>query len=109
MVTGLNNQTGGTVKDWEHLLQSVRDILSTPIGSRVMRRDYGSNLPDLVDAPINSVTIAKAIAAIAGALDQWEPRITLIRVRAHELQPGKLTADLDILYDGASGVLEAVI
>ena len=109
MVLGLNNQTGKAVKGWDHLLQSVRDILSTPVGSRVMRRNYGSDLPALIDAPIGPLTIAKITAAIAGALDQWEPRLTLKRVRVYTLAPGKLTADLDILYDGAPGVLEAVI
>ena len=48
---GLNSQTGGTVADLEHLRQSVRDILTTPIGSRVLRREYGSRLLELVDKP----------------------------------------------------------
>ncbi len=109
MVSGLNNQTGETVTGWDHLLQSVRDILSTPIGSRVMRRTYGSRVPALLDAPINQFTIAALIAAMAEALAQWEPRITLKRVRIFEVSPGRLTADMDIVYDGVSNVLEAVI
>uniref|UniRef100_UPI0026076D20 ATPase domain-containing protein n=1 Tax=uncultured Sphingobium sp. TaxID=316087 RepID=UPI0026076D20 len=31
----------------------VRDILTTPIGSRLMRRDYGSLIPELIDQPAN--------------------------------------------------------
>jgi phage baseplate assembly protein W len=30
----------------EHLRQSIRDILTTPIGSRIMRRDFGSGCSD---------------------------------------------------------------
>ena len=37
----------------EHIDQSIGDILSTPIGTRVMRPDYGSRIPRLVDRPIN--------------------------------------------------------
>ena len=33
-----------------HLNQSIADILTTPIGTRVMRPDYGSNIPRLIDS-----------------------------------------------------------
>ena len=36
---GMNNQTGLSISEAEHIRQSVRDILVTPIGSRVMRRE----------------------------------------------------------------------
>ena len=34
----MNRTTGTAISGLEHLRQSVGDILSTPIGSRVMRR-----------------------------------------------------------------------
>jgi phage baseplate assembly protein W len=39
---GMNSQTGLSISEVEHIRQSVRDILVTPVGSRVMRREYGS-------------------------------------------------------------------
>ena len=39
---GMNRRDGLTVTDLEHISQSIGDILRTPVGSRVMRRDYGS-------------------------------------------------------------------
>lgn len=51
--TGMNRDTGAALSDIEHILQSVRDILLTPLGSRVMRRDYGSLLSALIDQPQN--------------------------------------------------------
>ena len=72
--------TGRTVADSAHLAQSVADILTTPIGTRVMRREYGSQLPDLVDWPTNPATRLLAYAATAMALMRWEPRIRLSRV-----------------------------
>ena len=63
-----------------HLAQSITDILTTPIGSRVMRRDYGSNLPDLIDQPMNGFTRLRLFAATAGALQRWEPRIRVAQV-----------------------------
>jgi phage baseplate assembly protein W len=47
----MNRQTGLSLSEAEHIRQSVRDILVTPIGSRVMRRDYGSLLAAMIDRP----------------------------------------------------------
>jgi len=74
---GVNSATGKELKGYDHLRQSIRDILKTPIGSRVMRRDYGSRIWDLVDAPINAETLAELHIATAEALDKWEPRILI--------------------------------
>ncbi|MFI8380658.1 GPW/gp25 family protein [Pseudomonas sp. NPDC079086] len=78
---GMNSHTGRTITDSAHLAQSVADILTTPIGSRVMRREYGSQLADLIDWPHNSATRLQAYAATAMALMRWEPRIRLNRVQ----------------------------
>lgn len=77
---GMQADTGRPLEGLAHLAQSIADILTTPIGSRVMRRDYGSNLPDLIDQPMNGVTRLRVFAATAGALQRWEPRIRLTRV-----------------------------
>jgi len=77
---GIDNTTGKSLAGIGHLKQSIRDILTTPIGTRVMRRDYGSRLFELIDAPMNGATIIDMVAATAEALDKWEPRIVLERV-----------------------------
>lgn len=76
----MNRSTGRAIEGLEHLRQSVGDILSTPIGSRVMRRSYGSLVPALIDQPDNQATRVRINAAIAGALMRWEPRIRLTRI-----------------------------
>jgi phage baseplate assembly protein W len=83
----------------EHLRQSVRDILTTPLGSRVMRRNYGSRLFDLIDSPINEVTLVEIYAATAAALMQWEPRIRVNRVFARKPQSeSTVEIDLEAVY-----------
>ena len=52
-LTGLNRITGQPLSGYEHLKQSIADILTTPVGSRVMRPEYGSHLPRMVDLPVN--------------------------------------------------------
>lgn len=77
----MNRETGGTIVILDHIRQSVTDILTTRIGTRTMRREYGSQLPDLVDQPFNSTTQLLVYAAITVALMRWEPRIRLSRVQ----------------------------
>lgn len=72
--TGMNPDGTGNLNDMEHLKQSVRDILTTA-GSRVMRREYGSLVPDLIDEPMNNTTRLQCMSAAVIALTRWEPRI----------------------------------
>jgi len=78
---GMNSNTGRSVAGSDHLVQSIADILTTPIGTRVMRREYGSQLADLIDWPLNNATRLQAYAATTIALMRWEPRIRLSRVQ----------------------------
>lgn len=78
----MNRITGKTITGLEHLRQSIGDILATPIGSRVMRRDYGSLVPALIDHPDNLNTQVRVYAAVASALMRWEPRFRLTRIES---------------------------
>ena len=77
---GMDRLTGAPLDGDAHLAQSIGDILSTPIGTRVMRRDYGSMLFELIDRPLNAATRLQLFAATAIALARWEPRLKLTRV-----------------------------
>ncbi len=93
---GMSATTGRAMTGAAHLAQSIADVLTTPIGSRVMRREYGSLLPDLIDAPFNDATRLKAYAATAMALMRWEPRIRLSRVQLSlGEQPGQAYLDVE--------------
>lgn len=74
---GMNSQTGRTITDMEHINQSIKDILTTPIGSRIERRDYGSFLFLLIDNPNDQATRLRIMSAVVIALNQWEPRINI--------------------------------
>lgn len=76
----MNRQTGRSIGTLEHLRQSMADVLTTPLGSRVMRREYGSQIPDLIDQPLNGATTLRIYAATAMALMRWEPRVCLSRI-----------------------------
>ena len=79
-LSGMNRLTGKVLSDIDHIAQSIGDILSTPLGTRVMRRDYGSLMFELLDAPLNTATRLLCINAIALAVARWEPRFILRQV-----------------------------
>jgi phage baseplate assembly protein W len=90
---GMNATTGRATSGLDHLYQSIEKILTTPLGTRLARRDFGSELPELVDAPNNPTTRVRLYAAVATALMQWEPRLKLTRV--------SLAMDASTMYGGA--------
>lgn len=108
---GVDANTGQPLAGLEHLKQSIRDILTTRIGTRVMRRDYGSRVPELVDRPITPALAVELYAAIAEALDRWEPRIKLERVRVLSAQEGSVELSLQGVYlpDGEQVSLEVTL
>ncbi|MES2339585.1 MAG: GPW/gp25 family protein [Pseudomonadota bacterium] len=79
-MTGIDAGTGAALSGVAHLAQSVADILTTPRGTRVGVRDYGSDLFELQDQPMNGLGRLRVFAATATALARWEPRLKLTRV-----------------------------
>lgn len=108
---GMDAQTGRPLDGIDHLEQSIRDILTTPIGTRVMRREYGSRIPELVDRPMTPALAADLYAAAAEALHRWEPRLRLLRVQVLDARAGHLSLQLQAQYlpDGRSVALEVVL
>ncbi|AGN83607.1 MULTISPECIES: GPW/gp25 family protein [Enterobacteriaceae] len=92
--SGLNRTTGKRLTDTEHIRQSISDILRTPIGSRVMRRDYGSLLFEMIDQPQTPALTLQIQAACYMALLKWEPRISVSAVTTERQFDGKLLVNL---------------
>ena len=99
---GMNATTGRALSGLAHIRQSITDILTTPIGSRLMRRRYGSEVPELMDQPLNSATVLRIYAATAYAIRLWEPRISLTGLQFETGEPGAAALILDGVADGQS-------
>lgn len=84
-MNGMDRHTGIALAGAGHLEQSIDDILSTPLGTRVGRRDYGSLVPRQLDQPNNAVGRVRIFAAAALALLRQEGRARIARV---SLAPG---------------------
>lgn len=110
MRRGMNKHTGLALEGSAHLRQSIEDILTTPIGTRVCRREYGSRLFELLDKPIDQVFQVELYAAVADALRLWEPDFSLERVMLADVLPNGPVFDLHgvDLVTGRNIVLEGV-
>ncbi|HHH2128877.1 TPA: GPW/gp25 family protein [Yersinia enterocolitica] len=91
---GMNRNNGLAIGDIDHIRQSISDILTTPQGTRVMRRDYGSLLSTLIDQPQNHALRLKMMAAVYGAVMRWEPRVTLNAISITTQINGQMIVDL---------------
>ncbi|CAH3655917.1 hypothetical protein AI2799V1_1418 [Enterobacter cloacae] len=91
---GMSQSNGKSITDTEHLRQSVRDILLTPQGSRIARREYGSLLSVLIDQPQNPALRLQIMSAVYMALNRWEPRLTLDTITINSHFDGSMVVDL---------------
>lgn len=91
---GMSRNDGQAITDTDHLRQSVRDILMTPQGSRLARREYGSLLSALIDQPQNPALRLQVMSAVYVALSRWEPRLTLDSITINGNFDGSMVVEL---------------
>lgn len=63
--------------------QSIRIILETVPGERVMRPEFGCRVHELIFAPNNASTHGLIIHYVEQALERWEPRIQVREIEVN--------------------------
>lgn len=94
----LNQDTGHAIAGWPHVVQSLQTILATRLATRVFRREFGSQVPAMIDAPMNDAGIMALYVAVAEALERWEPRFELTDVGFEPAATGVITMTLSGIY-----------
>lgn len=61
--------------------ESIKDILQTPIGSRVMLPEYGSRLYELIDKRVDDEFRALLSWYVIEAVQRWEKRVNIQEVK----------------------------
>ena len=84
--------------DAELVRESIRIILSTNKGERVMRPDFGADLAKLAFAPNSTATATMLSYTIREALELWEPRIEVKKVSAVPDGTERNKLDIQIEY-----------
>lgn len=77
---GLDRSTGETVDDWPQFVQRATRALTTPLGTRLKRPNYGSELPSLLARNLGDDVLllaqSHAVATFYNAdngVDDFEP------------------------------------
>lgn len=92
---GMNRVTGERISDVDHISQSIADILRTPVGSRVMRREYGSLLSQMIDQPQTPALELQIMAACYMAILKWEPRVGLTSITTARQFNGQMVVEVN--------------
>lgn len=95
---GMKSETGERLGDLSHIKQSIQDIFTTPVGSRVARREYGSLLFKLIDSPQNSALKLRIMSAAYTAILHWEPRIVIQKLTVNVSGKAQVYIDLEGVY-----------
>ncbi|MGJ7548166.1 GPW/gp25 family protein [Pseudomonas alloputida] len=106
---GMDRRSGQPLAGIDHLRQSIEDILTTPLGSRRMRPEYGSQLRRFVDLPVNEGWKSAVQAEVARALRRWEPRLQLERVKVVAVLDGQVSLALSGRYLGDEAMVEVSV
>jgi uncharacterized protein len=85
MKQGTDRNTGRLISGVPYLWQRLSDVIATPVGSLVGRRDFGSRMFEMLDRNVDSgfymdafVRLAEAINNPANGLDDF--RLSTMRV-----------------------------
>ncbi len=64
----------------EKVRESVRTILATAKGERLMRPEFGCGIHDFTFATLDTTSLTLIRSAVREALTRWEPRIEVLDV-----------------------------
>ena len=89
----------GYVTGADDIEQSLKLVLLTNIRERVMRREFGSKLRELLFAPGSEQSLRLMEASVAEAIRDWEPRIDVLSISAtaDPRSPSYVVIDLNYL------------
>lgn len=97
-----DRHTGKVIDNLASAFQGVEIILSTRIGSRVMRREFGGGVLELLGRAITPSLFAAWQQLVGTAIDLWEPRFRVRRVKpkgsAEELRLGHAGLSIEVDY-----------
>ncbi|MGO3931802.1 GPW/gp25 family protein [Rhodopseudomonas pseudopalustris] len=106
-MVGIDRNTGKVIDRTQHIIQSIEVLLTTPLGTRVMRRDVGFEILDESGKPRHGYDSDAIEAAAKKALSIYEPRIDVDSIQS-VFSDGLLSA-ITVNYrdreDGKSGIV----
>ena len=100
------------VHDIDSISQSIRTIMSTRKGERLMNPEFGSRIHELLFDPMDRITVRKIETEMEVAIERWESRVSISGIIVKpDFDNNRY--DIDIVYtvlqNGLSGHFSASI
>ncbi|MCJ8517825.1 phage baseplate assembly protein W [Pseudorhizobium tarimense] len=96
-MAGIDRRTGAVINNLSSAFQGVEVTLTTPLASRVMRREFGAGVVDILGRAITPTLFATWMQLVATAIDIWEARFAVRRIVP--------TGSTDEIRTGRAGLL----
>jgi len=103
------NEIGSVVEDIDDIDQCIKIILMTRKGSDPHRPEFGSDIWQYIDAPVN-IAIPNIIREAMDAINIWETRVQINGITA-QINDSNIVLSIDrqVKNSDASGVLEVTV
>ena len=103
MAIGMDQHTGRKLSGLEELKQRINRLFKTRKGALLLRREWGSNMPDLIDAKVTDDfrldIYAESAATLADPANEIYDEFKLHRtVLSGDLENGEVAVDLEGEY-----------
>jgi len=113
MAIGMDQLTGKKIEGLAELKQRIQRLMHTRKGTLLLRRDYGSNLPQLVDSKITPnfplELYAETSTALADPANELVDEFKLSQVKMnYEDGDVSLTLQGEYLVDGSQVTMEGI-
>ncbi|MCT4585841.1 MAG: GPW/gp25 family protein [Peptostreptococcaceae bacterium] len=82
----------------DDIKESIRIILGTKKGERVMRPDFGSKLNEFIFESVDATTLFLIEEEVKSAITNWEPRVEDVSVKASLQDHSDGRVDIKIEY-----------
>lgn len=98
----IDQRTGRLLTNLESAYQGVAVVISTRIGERVMRREFGAGLIELLGRATTPRLLMAFQQLIVTAIDLWEPRFRVRQITfegsAEEIRLGHARFGIEVDY-----------
>lgn len=99
-MAGIDRHTGKLIDNYSSALQSVEVIFTTRLNSRVMRRQFGGGIPEILGRQISLQLFGMFQVLLVAAIDVWEPRFRVRKLTfngsADEVRLGKVNFTIEV-------------
>ena len=107
-MTATNKHSGRAIlSERERFRQAIADIITTPVGTRVLVGEYGCHAYRFIDYPAVPVTFQKIRASIIHAIRKWEPAAASIRVQISRTS-GRYKATIYSVFQGREEIIDGI-